>query len=67
MNADEPVAPPEQPVRRRVLVWDAPTRLFHWLMVALVAAAYATLKLNLIDWHVRAGEALLVLLLFRLL
>ena len=67
MNADEPAAPPAQPVRRRVLVWDAPTRLFHWLMVALVAAAYATLKLNLIDWHVRAGEALLALLLFRLL
>ena len=67
MNADEPVSPPGQPGRPRVLVWDAPTRLFHWLMVVLVAAAYTTLKLNLIDWHVRAGEALLALLLFRLL
>ncbi|MEW6341283.1 MAG: cytochrome b/b6 domain-containing protein [Paraburkholderia sp.] len=67
MNADDPAPPAEQPVRRRVLVWDAPTRLFHWLVVALVAAAYATLKLNWIDWHVRVGEALLALLLFRVL
>ncbi|MCX4174612.1 MULTISPECIES: cytochrome b/b6 domain-containing protein [Paraburkholderia] len=67
MNADEPVTPAVQPVGRRVLVWDAPTRLFHWLTVVLVAAAYVTLKLNWIDWHVRSGEALLALLLSRLL
>ncbi|MCX4145053.1 MULTISPECIES: cytochrome b/b6 domain-containing protein [Paraburkholderia] len=67
MNADEPVTPAVQPVGRRVLVWDVPTRLFHWLMVVLVAAAYATLKLNWIGWHVRSGEALLALLLFRVL
>ena len=67
MNADEPVTPPVQPVRRRVLVWDAPTRLFHWLVVLLVAGAYVTLKLNRIEWHVRIGEALLSLVLFRLL
>ena len=67
MNADEPVTPPVQPVRRRVLVWDAPTRLFHWLVVLLVAGAYVTLKLNRIDWHVRIGEVLLALVLFRLL
>ena len=67
MNADEPVIPPVQPVRRRVLVWDAPTRLFHWLVVLLVAGAYGTLKLNWIDWHVRIGEALLALIVFRLL
>ena len=28
--------------RRRVLVWDAPTRLFHWLLVLAFAGAYAT-------------------------
>ncbi|OAJ54779.1 hydrogenase [Paraburkholderia ginsengiterrae] len=67
MNADEPVTPAVRPVNRRVLVWDAPTRLFHWLLVVLVAVAYTTLKLNWIDWHVRSGEAVLVLLLFRLL
>ncbi|WP_144153403.1 cytochrome b/b6 domain-containing protein [Paraburkholderia sp. BCC1885] len=67
MNPDEPVTPPVQPVRRRVLVWDAPLRLFHWLAVLLVAGAYVTLKLNWMEWHVRIGEALLALVLFRLL
>ena len=52
---------------RLVVVWDAPTRLFHWLVAALVAAAYATWRLNLMDWHARVGEALLALLLFRLM
>jgi cytochrome b len=51
----------------RVIVWDAPTRIFHWLVVVLVAAAYATLQLNWMDWHARAGDALLVALVFRLL
>jgi len=51
----------------RVRVWDLPTRLFHWLIVALVAAAYATLRLNWMQWHGWAGEALLAALIFRLL
>ena len=53
--------------RRVVLVWDAPVRLFHWLLVVLVAAAYATWRLNWMAWHGWVGEALLALLLFRLL
>jgi cytochrome b len=52
---------------RIVVVWDAPIRLFHWLVAALVAAAYATWRLNWMDWHGRIGDALLALLLFRLL
>lgn len=52
---------------RRILVWDAPTRLFHWLAAILVAAAYATWRLNWMAWHGRIGEALLALVLFRLL
>ena len=51
---------------RLVLVWDLYTRLFHWLTVALVAAAYVTWRLNWMNWHALAGEALLALLLFRL-
>ena len=54
-------------ITRKDLVWDAPTRLFHWLVVALVAAAYVTWRLNWMDWHALAGDALLVLLFFRLL
>ncbi len=76
-NDDPPQAPERASERapehtspralRPVLVWDLPVRLFHWLAVALVGAAWLTLKLNWIDWHVRAGEALLALLVFRVL
>jgi cytochrome b len=52
---------------RIVLVWDIPIRVFHWLIVVLVAAAYATWRLNWMVWHGRVGDALLTLLLFRLL
>ena len=52
---------------RLVVVWDAPLRLFHWLVAALVAAAYATWRLNWMILHGRVGDALLALLLFRLL
>ncbi|HLH50048.1 MAG TPA: cytochrome b/b6 domain-containing protein [Roseiarcus sp.] len=52
---------------RLVPVWDLPTRLFHWLAVGLIAAAYATWRLDWMVWHARAGYALLALLLFRLL
>jgi cytochrome b len=52
---------------RKVLVWDTPTRLFHWLVVVLVAAAYATWRLNWMDVHAEIGEVLLALVLFRIL
>jgi cytochrome b len=63
---DSPASPAGPPARP-VLVWDLPTRLFHWLMVVLVVAAYVTIRLNWMDWHVRIGETLLALLIFRLL
>jgi cytochrome b len=48
-------------------IWDLPLRLFHWLLVAAVAAAYITGKLggNLTDWHGRIGGLVLGLLIFR--
>jgi cytochrome b len=51
---------------RRVLVWDLPLRLFHWLAVALVLLLWATERWNWMFWHVLAGEVLLALVLFRL-
>jgi cytochrome b len=50
-----------------VRVWDLPVRLFHWLTVALVAAAYATWRLNWMEWHGWIGVLMLALVLFRLL
>jgi cytochrome b len=51
---------------RTVLVWDLPTRLFHWLTVVLVVTAYVTARLNWMEFHARAGTVLFALLLFRL-
>ena len=52
---------------QKIVVWDVPTRLFHWLTAILVAAAYATWRVNWMDWHAYAGYALLALVVFRLL
>jgi cytochrome b len=52
---------------RPVLVWDLPTRLFHWLTASLIPVAYVTWRLNWMQWHAWVGDALLALVLFRLL
>jgi cytochrome b len=52
---------------RSVRVWDLPIRLFHWLLVALVAAAYVTWRLDWMIWHGWIGVLALALVLFRLL
>lgn len=51
-----------------VRVWDLPTRLFHWGLVACVVGLLATAYLpgSWIEWHARLGYTVLVLLLFRL-
>lgn len=64
IGGDTPAVPHD--AARTVLVWDLPTRLFHWLTVVLVAAAYITWRLDWMDWHLLAGKVLLALLLFRL-
>lgn len=50
-------------------VWDIPTRLFHWLLVACVIGAFVTAKLGggLMVWHGRLGLAIFGLLVFRLI
>ena len=52
-----------------VRVWDLPTRLFHWALVALVVFSVVTVKLGgfWMDWHMRSGYAILALVLFRIL
>jgi cytochrome b len=50
---------------RRIKVWDLPIRLFHWLLVALILAAWVTQYLNRMTLHVWIGEWILTLLLFR--
>lgn len=48
-------------------VWDLPTRIFHWLLVALIAFSWWSAEYDHLDWHVISGETILGLLAFRLL
>jgi cytochrome b len=53
---------------RRILVWDVPTRVFHWLQALSFGAAYLTaFSERLRNYHVALGYILLGLLVFRLL
>jgi cytochrome b len=47
-------------------VWDAPTRLFHWLIVGLVAFSWWTAEEHMMDWHRRSGFTIVGLLVFRI-
>jgi len=54
--------------RLRILVWDAPVRLFHWTLVVLMTVSYFTGRAGG-DWmtfHFWSGYAILTLLLFRI-
>ena len=52
----------------RVAVWDLPVRLFHWALAVLVVFSFVTGKVagSGIEWHMKSGDAILALLLFRL-
>ena len=55
-------------VAPRVLVWDAPVRVFHWLMVLCFAGAWLTAeseRQRLL--HVTFGYGMVVLVAFRIL
>jgi cytochrome b len=58
----------DPPRAGRLRVWDLPTRLFHWLLAALVATSFITAGIggNLMRYHVWCGEAVLALLIFRI-
>lgn len=56
-----------------VAAWDLPTRLFHWSLVVLILAAWASMEFSgalgdpLLKWHRNIGLAVLVLLVWRIL
>jgi cytochrome b len=54
--------------RERVKVWDAPLRLFHWILVVAIAMAFLSSEEDsaLNDWHVLSGWVAAVLIVFRL-
>jgi cytochrome b len=66
-----PASPDERPATgkgaARILVWDLPVRVFHWLIVLCFAGAYLTAELE--RWrlvHVTLGYTLAGLVAFRL-
>lgn len=52
-----------------VRVWDLPTRIFHWLLLACIVGLAITGYTggNAMVWHARLGYAVLTLLLFRVI
>lgn len=54
---------------RMIKVWDVPTRLFHWTMVPVFAGLWFTAEQggDWMEWHLRLGMLMLVLVLFRVL
>lgn len=57
----------DSPAPPAVAVWDLPTRLFHWLLVALIAFSWWSAEEGRTEWHLWSGYAILTLLLFRLM
>ena len=62
---DEGAAQPAVP--SKLAVWDLPTRLFHWVLVALIGFSWWTGEQGENDLHFYSGYAVLALLIFRLL
>lgn len=54
---------------RGALVWDLPTRLFHWLTAGLVVTSWISAEIggNAMTVHVWSGLSLLSLVLFRVM
>ena len=48
-------------------MWDLPVRLFHWLLVPLIAFSWWSAEEARLDWHRLSGYAILTLVLFRVL
>ena len=61
--------PAKQSGTRQVQVWDAAVRVFHWLLVALIAFMWwsGRQKGDWLNYHFYAGYAILTLLIFRII
>lgn len=49
------------------VLWDVPTRLFHWLLVLAILLAWWTAEEGHMDWHEYIGISVLGLLIFRII
>lgn len=55
--------------RVAVPVWDAPVRIAHWVLVALLVALVTTglVGNELLEWHMRLGQVTIAVVAFRVL
>ena len=51
----------------RKLIWDGPTRLFHWALVAAIATSLVSVNMNEMEVHFASGMVVLGLLIFRVI
>ena len=49
------------------MVWDLPTRLFHWLLVTCVTGAFISMQIDAMAVHERMGLTVMGLVLFRVI
>jgi cytochrome b len=54
---------------RKILVWDLPLRMFHWMLALLVTVSIVSAEIggNAMQIHLRSGYTILTLVLFRIL
>lgn len=54
--------------RRRIRVWDLPVRVFHWMLVILIATSWISAEIggNAMQIHQWSGLTVLMLILFRI-
>lgn len=52
--------------RKRIRVWDLPTRLWHWSVLILFAICWWTADTDHMRWHLLAGYGVLGLVTFRI-
>ncbi|MCB1845690.1 MAG: cytochrome b/b6 domain-containing protein [Halioglobus sp.] len=48
------------------VLWDIPTRVFHWAIVCLLPLAWLTAETDNYEWHSWVGYSVIVLVSFRL-
>lgn len=50
----------------RYYLWEAPLRVFHWLLVLSIVGMFITINIDQTEWHGRLGILVLGLLMYRL-
>ncbi|HEY5204143.1 MAG TPA: cytochrome b/b6 domain-containing protein, partial [Roseiarcus sp.] len=55
------------PGDRSAKVWDAPTRIVHWLLAALIPFSWWSAHNDHLPWHRLSGYSILGLLAFRVI